>query len=210
MTRQIWEQRQLESERRWEQIRRRVEKIDRGADAAPAVEDLTALWHRRAIELAEMPDRDREAGELLSLVLLRLGADRYAVPITAVREVLRVGRLTPVGTAPAFVLGVINLRGVIMTVLDLRVFFGLEPGPVGAEARIIIVEGGGMVVGLLVERVEEIVDLPAAQVKPPLSQAPGVVEDYVVGIAAHGDQMVVLIDIEKVLSNPRIIVDEVV
>ena len=84
------------------------------------------------------------------------------MPITSVREILRVGRLTPVSTAPAFVLGVINLRGVIMTVLDLRVFFGLEPGPVGAEARIIIAEGGGMVVGILVEQVEEIVDLPAA------------------------------------------------
>ena len=132
------------------------------------------------------------------------------MPITSVREILRVGHLTPVSTAPSFVLGVINLRGVIMTVLDLRVFFGLEPVPVGAEARIIIAEGGGMVVGVLVEQVEEIVDLPAAQVKPPLSPAKGLVEDYVVGIAAHGDQMVVLIDLEKVLRNPRIIVDEVV
>lgn len=206
----VWEQRRLESERVWGEIRSRIEHLDRVADAAPAAEDLAALWRRRAVELAEAPDRDRELGEVLTLVLLRLGADRYALPITSVREILRVGRLTTVSTAPAFVLGVINLRGVIMTVLDLRVFFGLEPGPVGDEARIIIAEGGGMVVGILVEQVEEIVDLPAAQVKPPLSPAKGLVEDYVVGIAAHGGQMVVLIDLEKVLGNPRIIVDEVV
>jgi purine-binding chemotaxis protein CheW len=205
-----WEERRLRSERVWGEIRKRIERLDRGSQAAPAAEDLAALWHRRAIELAEAPDRDREVGELLTLVVVRLGADRYAVPIVAVREILRVGKLTPVSTAPAFVLGVINLRGVIMTVLDLRVFFGLEPGPVGAEARIIIAEGGGLVVGFLVEQVEEIVDVPAAQVKPPLSSAKGLVEDYVVGIAAHGGQMVVLIDLERVLGNPRIIVDEVV
>jgi purine-binding chemotaxis protein CheW len=210
VTPRSWEERRQDSERLWAEIRKRIEQLDLATDVAPAAEDLAALWHRRAVELAEAPDRDREVGELLSLVLLRLGADRYAVPITSVREILRVGRLTPVSTAPAFVIGVINLRGVIMTVLDLRVFFGLEPGPVGADARIIIAEGAGMVVGILVERVEEIVDLPTAHVKPPLSPAKGLAEDYVVGIAAHGDQMVVLIDLEKVLGNPRIIVDEVV
>ena len=209
VTTRIWEQRRLDSERVWGEIRRRIEQLDLRPRAS-AAEDLAALWHRRAIELAEAPDRDLEAGELLTLVLLRLGADRYAVPITSVREILRVGRLTPVSTAPAFVLGVINLRGVIMTVLDLRVVFGLEPGPVGTEARILIAEGGGLVVGILVEQVEEIVALPATQVKPPLSPAKGLVEDYIVGIAAHGEQMVVLIDLEKVLGNPRIIVDEVV
>jgi len=210
MAQRSWEQRRLDSERVWGEIRRRIEQFDRGTAAAPAPEDLAALWHRRAIELAEAPDRDREVGEVLTLILLRLGADRYAVPITSVREILKVGRLTPVSTAPAFVLGVINLRGVIMCVLDLRVFFGLEPGPVGAEARIIVAEGGGMVVGILVEQVEEIVDLPAALVKPPLSPPKGIAEDYVVGIAAHGERMAVLIDLEKVLGNPRIIVDEVV
>jgi len=210
VTPRSWEERRLDSERAWVAIRRRIEQLDHGTTAAPAAEDLPALWHRRAIELAETPDRDREAGEVLTLALLRLGADRYAVPIASVREILRVGRLTPVGAAPAFVHGVINLRGVIMTVLDLRVFFGLEPGPVGAEARIIVAEGGGMVVGILVEQVEEIVDLPAALVKPPLAPAKGMVDDYVVGIAAHRGRMVVLIDLEKVLSNPRIIVDEVV
>jgi len=205
-----WEQRRLDSERLWGEIGRRIEQLDLLTNAAPAAVDQTALWRQRALELAEAPDRDLEAGELLSLVILRLGADRYAVPITSVREIMRVGRLTPVSTAPAFVLGVVNLRGVIMTVLDLRVFLGLESAPPGVDARIIIAEGGGLVVGILVEQVEEIVDMPAAQVKQPLSSGKGLVEDYVVGIIAHADQMVVLIDLEKVLRNPRVIVDEVV
>jgi purine-binding chemotaxis protein CheW len=210
VTLRTWEQRRLDSERVWREIRKRIGDRDAAASAAPATEDQAALWHRRALDLAQAPDRNLEAGATLALVVLCLGTDRYAVPITAAREILRVGRITPVSTAPAFVLGVINLRGVIVTVLDLRVFFGLETGPVGAAARIIVVEGGGMVAGILVEQVAEIVELPAAQVKPALASAKGPVEDFVVGIAAHGGQMLVLIDLEKVLRNPRIIVDEVV
>jgi len=210
VTQRSWEQRRLDSERVWAEIRSRIEKVSFSTEAAPPPEDLAALWHRRAVELAEAADRDREVGELLTLVLVRWGADRYAVPITSVREILRVGRITPVSSAPAFVVGVTNLRGVIMTVLDLRVFLGLESAPPGVDARIIIAEGGGLVVGILVEQVEEIVDMPAAQVKQPLSSGKGLVEDYVVGIIAHADQMVVLIDLEKVLRNPRVIVDEVV
>lgn len=210
MSAPTWEERRLASERVWEEIRRRIDRLELGpAETAPA-ESLAELWHRRAIELAEAPDRDRESGEVLTLVVVRLGADRYALPITAVREILRVGRVTPVHTAPAFVHGVINLRGVIVAVLDLRSLFGIEPGPAGEGARIIVAEGGGMAVGVLVEQVEEIIDLPATQVKPPISTAKGIAEDYVAGIATLAGQMVVLIDMERVLRNPRIVVDEVV
>lgn len=210
MSARSWEQRRLDSERLWAEIRRRIEVLEHGVAEAPGPGELESVWHRRAVELAATPDRDREAGELLTLVSLRLGADRYAVPITSVREIQRVGAITPVSTAPAFVRGVINLRGVILAVLDLRVFFGLEPGPLGERARILIAEGAGQVVGILVEEVTEIVDVPAAQVKPPLPSAKGIAEDYVAGIAALGAQMVVLIDLEKVLRNPRIVVDEAV
>jgi purine-binding chemotaxis protein CheW len=205
-----WEQRRLDSERVWGEIRRRIEQLESAVQAAPDPADLAALWRRRAVELAEAPDRDSEAGAMLTLVVLRLGGDPYAVPITAVREILRFERLTPVSTAPAFVHGVINLRGAVLAVLDLRVFFGIEPGPAGDGARIVVAEGGGMAVGILVEQVEEIIDLPAAEVKPPLPAAKGIVEDYVAGIAAPGGRMIVLIDLDKVLRNPRIVVDEVV
>jgi purine-binding chemotaxis protein CheW len=210
VTEHNWEQRRVDSERVWGEIRRRIEQLERAMSAPAEPEDLAGVWHRRAVELAEAPDRDREAGEMLTLVVLRLGDDRYGVPITAVREILRVGRVTPVSTAPAFVHGVINLRGVVVAVLDLRVFFGIEPGPTGENARIVVAEGGGLSVGVLVEQVEEIIDVPAAQVKPPLPSAKGIAEDYVAGIATLDGQMVVLIDLEKVLRNPRIIVDEAV
>lgn len=203
------EQRQKDSARLWDEIRRRIVILDRGAGPEPAA-DLPALWHSRAVELATAPDRDREEGDRKTLVVIRLGADRYGVPITAVREIQRVSCVTAVNTAPAFISGVINLRGVILTLLDVRVFFGLDPAPVGEDARILIAEGGDMVVGILVEQVEEIVEVPSAEIKPPLASAKGIAEDYVAGIVALGGQMVVLIDLDKVLRNPRIVVDETV
>jgi purine-binding chemotaxis protein CheW len=205
-----WERRRQDSERVWEEIRRRIALLERAVQTEPDPAELAALWRRRALELAAAPDRDREAGEVTTLVVFRLGDDRYAVPITAVREILRVGRVTPLSTAPAFVHGVINLRGVVLAVLDLRVFFGIEAGQAGGAARIVVAEGGGMSVGILVEQIEEIVDLPAAEVKPPLPSAKGLAEDYVAGIAAPGGRMIVLLDLDKVLRNPRIVVDEMV
>lgn len=205
-----WEQRRADSERLWAEIRRRIEELDRGIEELADGEALSEVWERRALDLAQDVDREGDRGEHFKIVVFRLGADRYAVRITSVLEIQKVGRVTPLPTAPSFVVGVINLRGVVLSVLDLRAFFGLEQVLVGEGARILVVEGGGMAVGLLVEQVEEIADTPAAEVKPPLAPAKGIAEDYVSGIVALRGQMVVLVDLERVLRNPRIVVDEAV
>ncbi|HWR97942.1 MAG TPA: chemotaxis protein CheW [Candidatus Methanoperedens sp.] len=201
----IWERRREESERLWVEIRRRIEALER---PAPAAEDLPALWHRRAVELAAAPDPALEGAERLALVLVRAGAERCALPVGAVREIQRAGRITPVSTAPSFVRGVVNLRGVVLAVLDLPALLGLEAATAGPEARILVVEGGGMTVGLLVERIEGIVEVPAAEVAPPLGSGRGIAEEAVTGIVPHGGGMVVLLDVEKVLGAPRVVVDE--
>lgn len=205
-----WEQRRRDSERLWREIRARIEELDRGLAAEGGGEELTAVWRRRALELSRVVERDLERSALLKLVVFRLGLDRYAVRIAVVREIQKVGKITPVSTAPPFVAGIINLRGVVLSVIDLRLFFGLEPVAVGEGARILVAEARGMSLGILVEQVEEIVDVPAREVKPPLASAKGIAEDYVAGIVAFGSGMVVLLDLEKVLRNPRIVVDEVV
>jgi purine-binding chemotaxis protein CheW len=206
-----WERRRAESERLWAQIRQRIEELDRASAEDAAGEDLAEVWQRRALDLARDADRERDRGETIKLVVFRLGADRYAVRITSVLEIQKVGRITPLPTAPAFVTGVINLRGVVLSVLDLRAFFGLEQVLVGEGARILVAEGGGMTVGLLVEQVEEIADVPSADVRPPLAPSKGIAEDYVSGIVAlRGGQMVVLVDLDRILRNPRIVVDETV
>lgn len=194
----------------WEDIRQRIAELDAELAEERAGEDLAEVWHRRALDLARSSGRERDRGELLKTIVCKLGAERYGIPIGSVREIQRVGDITPVSTAPPFVLGVTNLRGAILTVVDLRVFLGLQHMPLTEQARILVAEGGGMGVGLVVERVEEIADLPAAELKPPLSPHKGLAEDYIAGIAALRGQMVVMVEIEKVLSNPRMIVDEAV
>jgi purine-binding chemotaxis protein CheW len=205
-----WEERRVASARLWADIRRRIEELDRGILEIQEPEELSEVWQRRALDLARSAGRDRDDGEKLTLVVFRIGADRYAVRIGAVQEIQKVGRVTPVSTAPAFVAGVINLRGVILSVIDLRTFLGLEAAAVGERSRIIVAESGGVALGLLVELVEEIADVAAGEVKPPLAPAKGIAEDFVTGIVALRGQMVVLLDLERVLRNPRIVVDEAV
>ena len=190
----------------WEEIRRRIAALER--EERP-VEDLAALWKRRALELAADVGREIERGAVLRAVVVRFGADRYGIRITSVREILKVGRVTAVPGVPQHVAGVINLRGTVLTVLDVRSLLGLEPVAVGAPARILVLEGAGMTVGLLAEEVEEILEVPAAQVKPPITAARGAADDLAAGIVAHRGQMVVLLDIERMLRAPRLAVDEV-
>jgi purine-binding chemotaxis protein CheW len=200
-----WERRRVESERVWTEIRQRIEQLERGE---PAGEELAGVWRRRAAELAAAPDPGLEGAERLQLLVARVGAERCALAVTSVREVLRAGRITPVCTAPAFVRGVFNLRGVVLAVLDLAVLLGREAPEPGEAARILVVEGCGMAVGLLAERVDGIVTVPAAELRRSLGPGRGMAEDAVAGIVPHDGGMMVLIDVEKVLGAPRIVVDE--
>ncbi|HEY6001053.1 MAG TPA: chemotaxis protein CheW [bacterium] len=201
----VWERRREESERVWRDIRQRIEQLERVEQPA---EDLAQVWRRRATELAAAPDPGLEGAERLQLVVAGVGAERCALAATSVREILRAGRITPVCTAPPFVRGVFNLRGVVLAVLDLAVLLGREAPEVGEAARILVVEGCGMAVGLLAERVEGIVTVPAAELRRSLGPGRGMAEDAVAGIVPHDGGMIVLIDVEKVLGAPRLVVDE--
>lgn len=205
-----WEQKKIESDRLWKEIHRRIGKMDRGLSPAEEEENLRDLWRCRALELSRVYEQEEEKGFRIKLVVFRLGSERYGVRITWVREIQKVGHIAVVPTAPAFVVGVINLRGNILSVIDIKVFFGLEQVVMNEHTRVLVVERGGMSIGILVEEVDEIVDIATADIKPPLSPAKGVTEEHVLGIAPHGGGMLLLLDVEKILKNPRIIVDEIV
>ncbi len=191
----------------WDEIRRRAAELERWE--APAV-DLAALWRRRALELAADVDRAADREEALRVVVVRLGPDRYGVRLGSLVEIQKVGRVTRVPGAPAHVTGVINQRGRVLTVLDLRPLLGLPAAEAGPKARILVVEGAGMTVGVLAEEVEEVVEVPAAEVKPALAGGRGAGEDFVTGIVAHRGQMVVLLDCHRLLRAPNLVVEETV
>jgi purine-binding chemotaxis protein CheW len=192
----------------WGEIHRRIEALSLKLVGEMTEDELRDLWYRRALELSRFPDHEKAQGNRLNLVTFTLGLDHYGVGLEMVREIQRAGRITPVPTAPDFIVGVMNLRGNILSVVDIRTFFGLPKVTIGDKTRILVVEGAGLRIGILVERVDEITDVKEEDIKPPLSSDKGLAEDYIRGIVTYRGEMLIVIDLGKVLENPRLVVEE--
>ncbi len=120
---------------------------------------------------AEEPERGPE--EVLNVLVFYLSDERYAFPLEVVREVGRVGHITPLPGLPAAVRGATGLRGEVLPVLDLRRMLGLPERPLTAESRLLIVQQGNIVAAMLADRVEDIAALPASTLRTPPAEAEG-------------------------------------
>lgn len=134
----------------------------------------------------------------LQLVVFRLGSEFYGVDISLVRGVETLSTITHIPRTPAHIKGVINLRGRIIPVVDLKLRLGL-PQADSNEAKIAVIEAEGQTIGVIVDGVSEVATVSAAQVDPPSSVAGGVEADYVLGVARRGDRLVTLLDLGMVL-----------
>src|SRR5947207_15533215 len=113
-----------------------------------------------------MIDDPTPATEETQLVVFRLGEDYFAMLIANVNEIIRLQKITPVPKAPSFVEGVTNLRGRVIPVIDLRKRFGVDPKPDGQMARIIVVEQGERLLGMMVDAVDEVLTVPRNTIEP--------------------------------------------
>ncbi len=140
-------------------------------------------------------------GELLQLVSFVVGEEEFAVPILSVQEINRMMQITRVPQSPPFVEGVINLRGKIIPVIDLRKRFGMGALENTADARIIVVEVQNRVIGFTVDRVNEVLRLSADIVDPPPSMVCGIDSDYVQGVGKLDDRLLILLSLERLFSD---------
>ncbi|WP_374586400.1 chemotaxis protein CheW [Pseudoduganella sp.] len=138
----------------------------------------------------------------------RLGEETFALGILAVREIIEYGGVTDVPMMPACVRGVINLRGAVVPVLDLASRLGRGASAIGRRSCIVIVEMGTapeqQVLGLLVDAVNAVLDIDAAQIEPPPSFGAGLRNDFINGIGKVNGKFVILINLEAVLNVPEI------
>jgi purine-binding chemotaxis protein CheW len=141
---------------------------------------------------------------VFQLVTFRLGGEEYAVDILKVQEVNRVVDITAVPNAPECLEGVMNLRGKVIPVLNLRKRFGLDPRAADGQSRIMVVDTG-TTVGLLVDSVQEVLRLPAETVEPPPLLARGTGSGYVKGIGKLRDRLLILLDIDKLLADGEVL-----
>lgn len=139
--------------------------------------------------------------EVLQWVTYRLGEETFGINVMQVQEVLRHTEIAPVPGAPDYVLGIINLRGNVVTVIDTRARFGLPPTDISDNTRIVIIESDEQVVGILVDSVAEVVYLRSSEI----DSAPNVgTEDsakFIQGVCNREGQLLILVDLKKLLSD---------
>lgn len=150
-----------------------------------------------------MEDIQTNQGEL-QLVVFALAKEEYGLPITKVQEINRLVPITKLPQTPAFMEGIINLRGRIIPVVDLRKRFGIAITEHTDDTRIIIVEVNGQIVGITVDAVNEVVRLPVQNIE---SAPPTFVLDaqYIQGVGKMEDRLLILLDIDKVLNSKETI-----
>jgi len=138
--------------------------------------------------------------DILQLVSFKLGNEEYAVDILKVQEINRMVEITTIPNAPFCVEGVINLRGKVIPVINLRKKFGFESKDMDAHSRIIVVDVGNTI-GLIVDSVSEVLRLSSDTVEPPPRMTGNGSADYILGIGKLEDRLLILLDIESLLKD---------
>ncbi len=147
-----------------------------------------------------------ETGEL-QLVTFTIG-EHYGVPISQVQEIIRVGAITKVPNTLPYMEGVINLRGRILPVLNLRKRLQLPERDITRDSRIVVTEIGTKVIGLLVDTVSHVIKVPAGFVDSPPDEILEVDTDYITGVGKLNDRIVILLDLGRLLQRERIDIGE--
>lgn len=141
----------------------------------------------------------------LHLVTFRVGNELFGVPISAVQEIVRVPAIAHIPQSPEFVEGVINLRGRVITVVDMRKRLGQPPlADRTNKGRILVVEAGGRLVGVIVDEVAEVLKLSEEHVEPAPPMVAGLSNQYIKGVGKLKDDLLILIEIEKILTTDQL------
>jgi len=144
---------------------------------------------------------ESQSEDLLQLVSFNLGKEEFAVDILKIQEINRMVEITKVPKSPDFVEGVINLRGKVIPIIDLRKRFKLPGSESTKQTRIVVVDIDNMVVGLVVDAVSEVLRLPANTVEPPPPIVAGIDSEYISGVGKLEDRLLILLELDKVLSK---------
>lgn len=167
--------------------------------------DAAQILHARARALARPPAPTPVAETWLEVLEFRLAQERYAIETRYVREVSPVKDLTPLPCTPPFILGIVNVRGRILPVIDLKKFFDLPEQGLTDLRRIILLEGNDVELGLLADATVGVRSIPADSLQPSLPTLTGIRSEYLKGVTA---ERLVVLDVGRILGDAKIIVHE--
>lgn len=192
----------------WRAIERRMDAVRAVIEHAwtPSAADAQRVLEERARALArEIEPAQAPEGQHIEVVEFLLAHERYAVESSYVREVYPLEGLTPLPCTPAFVLGIVNVRGEILSVIDIKKFFDLPERGLTDLNKLIVLRAGGMVFGVLVDVILGIRRLASREIQPSLPTLTGIRQDYLRGITPA---RTVILDAARLLADPRIVVRE--
>lgn len=149
--------------------------------------------------MTDLEEKKDQKG-LLQLVSFKIGEEEFGVDILSVQEINRMSQITKVPNTPDFIEGVINLRGRIVPVIDLRVKLGMIRKEHGKDTRIVVVELKGKTMGFIVDEVNEVLRISKDITEAPPDIVGGVNSEYITSIGKLDDRLLILLDLEKILS----------
>jgi purine-binding chemotaxis protein CheW len=148
-----------------------------------------------------MNDAEQKLDPLMQWVTFRLGGEKYGINVMQVQEVLRIAEIAPVPGAPPYVLGIINLRGNVVTVIDTRSRFGLMSKEADDSTRIVIIESEDHIIGIQVDSVAEVIDLRASEIETAPNVGNEESSKFIQGVTSQENQLLILVDLNKFLSD---------
>lgn len=191
----------------WTQVHGRLEAAQAAINraVAPALEERKKVLRERARRLARPNRRAGAIEEGLEVVEFLLAHERYGIESALVWEVYALKELTPLPGTPSFVLGITSVRGRIVSVIDLKKFFGLPERGLGDLNKLILVGSEEIALGILADAMCGLRVIPFRELQPSLPTLTGIRAEYL--RAVTGDRLVVL-DVEKIISDPKMVVHE--
>jgi len=191
----------------WAEVRARLDAAQAAGEQTwtPGSDETRRILRERALALGVEPDGTQTVNQSIEVVEFLLAHERYAVKSAHVREVHPLENLTPLPCTPPFVLGIVNLRGEILSVIDVKKFFGLPEKGLTDLNKIIVLQSESMVFGVLADAIIGVRSIPAAEIQPSLPTLTGIREKYLTGVTPD---RTILLDAEKLLADESIIVQE--
>jgi len=154
--------------------------------------------------MAETVEVQNDTTEILQLVSFKIGDEEFGVDILKVQEINKMMQITKVPNSPEFVDGVVNLRGRIIPVIDIRARLNLPRKEHDKNTRIIVVEIEGKTIGFIVDEVNEVLRIPESITEPPPEMVAGIDSSYITAVGKLEDRLLILLELEKIFSKEEV------
>ena len=191
----------------WDELHKKTERISAALEQSfkPTPKEQKNILRERAAKLAVEPEKKAGAEEFIEVVEFLLAHERYAVASEYVREIYSLNDLTPVPCTPRFVLGIVNVRGQVLSVIDIKRFFDLPEKGLSDLNKVIILHSADMEFGILADAIVGVRNLNLSEIETSLPTLTGIRKEYLMGVTKDRE---VVLDAGKLLADKGIIVNE--